>query len=471
MIKRSLQLMICAAMMVFGGVPSALARPTRIAMTKVSGDANGVGRAVAEAIDDGSLVIVPAQRVARALERLKLDDQQLATGDISRLADELEVDAVIRGAYDRKTRKMRFTIFAGGKKGKPFAVVVRNPQSTKFRTLVHDTVMTRLATMVSESSKRRLSAPAKDDPAPSPSTKLMADPPVRDDPAPPTKLMADPPDTGLRKLSSAREPADAETVTVAAVDHGPRSANLAVARADLGLSVMARNLQFDATGNGPPRYRNGPVPGARFEGEVYPFALNDASSSLAGLGIAADIDQTIGLSVPDAAGNRLKTTERHYAIGVRYRIAFGDTPTSTTLTLGAGYAARQFAIDRASSMLDVPDVGYQLVDPGAALRLPLGPRFAVTLAGRGLIALSAGAIQRSDQYGGTQLYGATASAGLEVRFGDSIVLRVAGEATELLLKFSGNGALANRDADASTIEVRGATDRYLGGAATLAIVY
>jgi hypothetical protein len=470
MIKRSLQLMICAAMVV-GGLPSALARPTRIAMTKVSGDASGVGRAVAEAIDDGSLVIVPAPRVARALERLKLDDQQLSDGDIGRLADELEVDAVIRGAYDRKTRKMRFTIFAGGKKAKPFAVVVRNPQSTKFRTLIHDTVMTRLATLVSESSKRKLSAPSKDEPAPQ--TKLMADPPDSAPAPAPAKLMADPPDSGLRKLGS--EPAE-PAVTEAALDHsGPRSANLAVGRADLGVSVMARNFQYDATttSNGPPRYRNGPVPGARFEGEVYPFALNDASSSLAGLGIAADLDQTIALSVPDAAGNRLKTTERHYAIGLRYRLAFGDAPTRTTLTLGAGYAARQFAVDRASSMstLDLPDVGYQLVDPGAALRLPLGPRLAVTLAGRGLIALSAGAIQRADQYGGTQLYGATASAGLEILFGDTIALRIAGEATELLLKFSGNGALANRDSDASTIEVRGATDRYLGGAATLAIVY
>jgi hypothetical protein len=143
MVRRALQLMICAAVLAGpGAVPSALARPPRIALTRIVGDASGVGTVVAEALDDGSLVIVPALRVDRAITRLGLE--RLGDRDVVRLADELEVDAVIQGAFDRKTRKLRFAIFAKGKKGKPFAVAVRNARCDMFRALVHYTVMARL---------------------------------------------------------------------------------------------------------------------------------------------------------------------------------------------------------------------------------------------------------------------------------------------------------------------------------------
>jgi hypothetical protein len=260
-----------------------------------------------------------------------------------------------------------------------------------------------------------------------------------------------------------------------------RSANLVAVRAEIGVSTTARDLSFESTSaaNAPAHYRNAPVPGARFEGELYPFALGDSQGWLTGLGIAGELDQTLGLGVPspDMAGTRLPITERRYAIGLRYRIAFGDTPTSPTLTIGAGYGARTFVVDRSGLMsgagsLDVPDVDYRLLDPGVAFRLPLGAWIAVTLAGRALVVTDAGPIQRNDQYGATQLLGGTAAAGVEVLLGNRVAVRIAGEATALQLQFSGNGALANnRDNDPSTIEVRSATDRYLGGAATLVILY
>jgi hypothetical protein len=46
------------------------------------------------------------------------------------------------------------------------------------------------------------------------------------------------------------------------------------------------------------------------------------------------------------------------------------------------------------------------------------------------------------------------------------------EGTQLGLTFAGTGKLATgRDGDPTTMDVKGATDRYYGGAATLAVMY
>src|SRR5262249_20832252 len=187
---------------------------------------------------------------------------------------------------------------------------------------------------------------------------------------------------------------------------GPsHSPNLAAVRIDLGGSAAGRRPHVAATSPtiAPKPYTNAPVPGARFAAEVYPLAFGDPSSLLAGLGLAAEYDQTISLTLraSEEMTVPLKATERHYSVGARFRLAFGHRPTSPTLTIGAGYAARRFTVDRSQLMsagsLDLPDVDYRMFAPGLAFRLPLGSRVAFTLAGQGLIVTSAGPVQRSDQ--------------------------------------------------------------------------
>jgi hypothetical protein len=66
----------------------------------------------------------------------------------------------------------------------------------------------------------------------------------------------------------------------------------------------------------------------------------------------------------------------------------------------------------------------------------------------------------------------SASAGIELLLGERLALRIAAEVTQLGLSFSGNGMLAtSRDGDPSIVDVRGATDRYDGGVATVAVMY
>ena len=554
---RSLRLLMllgltAAAIAVALPVAPAFARPTKVALTQITGDTTGLGKTVAGALEEGELEVVAGKQVTRAIDRLGLTGA-LGDRDLAKLADELEVDAVVKGAFDRRVHRLRFTVFAGGKQGKPFSLPVGNAGSDKFRQLVRTTVEARVAQAVPKRRARPAGseavagddAPARhkgkqaDEAAAAPPARhkgKQADEVAEQDPAARPRARkadevadaaeparprhkagdadatepdrrkartdaADSADEPTRPGKAARAsdddaPAAAGPKVAARDDDDPapgahaqaepaapataHSANLAALRVEIGGSMAGRSLRFDTRSfAGSPRsYRNAPVPGARAGGELYPVALIAPTSWLAGFGVAADYDRTLSLTL--RASNEmtvpLAITERHSSFGVRYRLAFGHAPTSPTLTLGAGYGARRFAVDRSglqsASSLDLPDVDYRMFDPGVAFRLPLGGHVAVTLAGQGLLVTSTGPIQRADQYGAARVLGGTASAGVELRVNERLAIRVAAEATQLSLAFSGNGMLAtSRDGDPSTVDVRGATDRYYGGVATAAVTY
>ena len=567
---RSLRLMVCTAIAVLTASLPALARPTKVALTQIDGDKTGLWMAMEDALDDSSLDLVSTRRVMRLAERLELDED-LDDLAVMSLATELGLDAIIQGVFDPHTRKLRFTIFVNGKKGKPFNVQASDAGTDGFRKRVHAIMIAKLTAAMqvddpakggnAASNDRRSKKARKadvaddavqitDDDDDSPTkTKETKETKVAKDAKEPKehskpKEIKEAKEPKAKEIQDAKEPKDAkeheDTEPVVEPDdaasqqapHAPTAAatapaakpddasepakgdapppaakqvaegddesvprararfepsqpathgaNRAAVRVDLGASVSAHDLRFETTAfdNAPRPYKNAPAPGARLEAELYPFATYNPNHWLAGIGVAGDFDQTVALTMraPAAMSVPLKITERHYSFGLRYRLAFGHTPTSPTLTIGGGYGGRTFAVDRTGLMtgssLDLPDVDYTLFDPGLAFRLPLGERFALTLGGRALLVTSTGQIQRADQYGKANIFGGAATAGLEAMFGNHIAFRVAAEATQLAFKFAGTGQLANnRDGNAATIDVRGATDRYLGGAATLAVLY
>jgi hypothetical protein len=550
---------------------------------------------VAAALEDTELEVVPGGQVARAMERLGLDEA-LGDRDLGKLCMELEVDAVVKGVFDRRGQRLRFTIFADGKKAKLFNIKIASPGAARFRKVVRDSMLAHLAAAVPERAKaahdrakaevaddeiadgdrraKKKSRAGSDDEAaadPRPAKKKKAaaddetaeadrpakkksragseddaaetDRPAKkkrvaaadeaaDDARPAKKKKAaaedetaeadrpakkkrvaaaddqpankkaaaedeaaadDKPRAASSKRDAARdedppgatrprdEPAgsddDAASVQIARLPTA-RSASRAAARLDLGASMVGRSLKFDATGPAvaPAAYSNVPVPGARVAAEIYPLVLRDPTSLLAGIGLAAEYDQTMALTLraSDEMTVPLTTTERHYSVGARFRLALGHADDPPTLTAGVGYSARTFMVDRSHLMspgsLDLPDVDYRMFDPGVSFRLPLG-RFAVTVGAQALLVTSAGPIQRADQYGAASVLGGTVQAGVEFVFG-RFVARLAGEATQLSLSFAGGGTLsADRDGNSSTVDVRGATDRYYGGVATLGVIY
>jgi hypothetical protein len=113
-----------------------------------------------------------------------------------------------------------------------------------------------------------------------------------------------------------------------------------------------------------------------------------------------------------------------------------------------------------------------MIDPSLMVRVPLGKRVALFAGGRGLLMLSAGPIANADQYGRAHILGGTATAGFEIGLASHVALRLAGEGTQIDMKFYGQGMLASGlDGDPGTIDVQRARDRYYGGDATIAVTY
>jgi hypothetical protein len=239
------------------------------------------------------------------------------------------------------------------------------------------------------------------------------------------------------------------------------------------LTFTSRN--FDQKPNG---YKNSPVPGARFEGELYPFALSNPKGAAAGLGFAGDYDKTISLALQSTAqpGTKFPVNEQHWSVGLRYRVPFGSKGTSPTLTLGASYGMRTFKVDRsalqAGNVIDLPDVNYVGFMPGLEFRIPVAGSAAVFFGGRAILVTAAGDIQSNSQYGQAKITGGEGAAGIDILFGGRFALRLAGELAQLGYAFTGSGLMTkNRDGDPTTKDVGGAADRYLGGAATFAVLY
>ena len=267
-------------------------------------------------------------------------------------------------------------------------------------------------------------------------------------------------------------------------DAAMHAANRVAVRVDAGLSVTGRSLtwntkQFTEGMGNPKPYSNSPVPGARVEGTIYPLALSNPSGPAAGLGFAGMYDKTISLGLHNALmpTTTYNADEFRWAIGARYRLVFGKSATSPSLTVGLDYGHRQFKVTNRPAadtgiVIDIPDVEYVGVTPTVELRVPLAPAVALVAGGGSLLAFRAGAIQNPEQYGQAKVTEFEAMGGLDVIISRRIALRFTGEFAVYGFAFVGNGTLSYaRDGDPSNIDVGGASDRYIGGAATLAVLY
>ncbi len=286
---------------------------------------------------------------------------------------------------------------------------------------------------------------------------------MRDDDSPDDRDDRDDRDDGITARASRRE---GRPLLAAIVEAGP--------------SVTGRSLTFATRGNfaqAPDGYTGPYVPGARVAGAIYPLAFTKAGGAAAGLGLDFEYDQTLSLTTRTsaAADIALPTTQKHWVVGARYRIAFGQRATSPSVTLGAGYGRRVFIVDRsglpAGIDLDLPDVDYRFIAPSVGLRLPVG-RVTLTADGRALLFRKAGAIQNPDQYGGAKVTGGDAQIGLEVAVTSRVMVHLSGYGTIIGFDFVGNGAAStSRDDDPTTQDVGGARDQYVGGAIALGVAY
>lgn len=454
-----------------------------VAVAKVDGDRDGsVTAAVVSALDREFKVISP-KAVERSAEQMDvaIDERQAP-----RLIADLEADALVLGSVEKTAegQKLQLRVFPLGarKSRSAWIIYAGRPKAEKVQTGVRTAVATILAAAQAES--------AKSDPDEPPPGRAQQE---RDDEDPLGRGKVFRPVTGRPGKSRFAERTGAEATDapkaaprddgarlddeVPEVDVGLGAEELAAkralawpARVSAGPSVSNRSLEFNhrVFDEAPKDYKGkGVVPGVRVQGEVYPLGFS-SQGALASLGVGFKLDHTFGLKIT-TNGMRYGTVVRNYGVDLRYRL--GGKRTTPSLTLAAGYARRTFMVARGTATVDLPDVDYQMLAPGVGFRLPMG---AVAFFGdvRALLVTSAGAIEKSNSYGPATITAFEAEAGLEITLNRRLALRLAGDLAFLGYAFKGTGALANsRDQDATTKDVGGAADRYMGGALTVAVSY
>jgi hypothetical protein len=445
------------------------------------------------------------------------------------------------------SKTLKFRLYVHKKMAKGFTVSFKDAKSEKFRSLLHDKILDKIGVAASgeaddERPARKKKAgddddetlAARSDKKDKKSKKARADDEEEarprkakaddDDEAKPRKAKADDDDARPRKAKLSdddAQPSDDDARPArrraAADDDAPRrskkkvaasedgdvdeveggisasaeplhTANRAAVRLDVGVSVLQRSFKFNSRAF--PQKPNGPslppVPGARLEAELYPLAFSNPRSAAAGLGLGVDYDRTLklNLTATNMMGSQtVAVKQSNYSIGARYRLAFGKTETSPTLTLGAGYGKRLFSPQTQNlgmtspSLLgniarDTPTTQYTVIDPGLTFRLPVTRMVAFSLGGRGMIITNAGPIQNVTSYGRAKVLGFEGSAAIDIVLGNRFALRFAGEFAQVGFQFLNVGALSNNlDNDPTTPDVGGLADRSIGGSATLAVIY
>jgi hypothetical protein len=141
---RALALICCAAS--FLASHAASAKPSRVALTQIEGDATGdVHDAVAEALEGKELSLIASREVNRAVDKLG-DLPDLTEKDFKKLASELDADAIVAGKLDKvgTARTLKFRLFVHKKMAKGFTVSFKDAKSEKFRTMLHDKILDKI---------------------------------------------------------------------------------------------------------------------------------------------------------------------------------------------------------------------------------------------------------------------------------------------------------------------------------------
>ncbi len=475
---------------------SADAKP-KIALTAIDGDASGsVGDAVTEALDGDELTVISQRTVNKAVDKLGLDSE-MTEKQAKKLSTEVEADAVVIATLGKSgaNKTLQFKLFINGKKARGFKVTYNNAKSDRFRAKLRDKFVTKIAGETTSDDEGKPKKKGKgesegdeEDPLGGKGKKAKAASEDEEDKPKKAKKSDDdeedeePKKKKKKKVASADdEDEDDPEVSVRASSSPRHSANRVAARIDVGVSVKNRQLTYNNRANfpeGPKPFKNAPVPGARFEAELYPLAFANPKSIAAGLGFAAEYDKTISLTLRTSAEPAVpvKANQQSYSVGARLRFVLGSTATSPSITLGAGYGKRRFTTDKSGlqmqSSLDVPDTNYTTIDPGLSIRIPFIPQLALTFGGRALIITNAGPIQQPTSYGRAKVFGAWAQAGFDIVLGNRFAIRIVGEFQQVGFAFTGTGDMArNRDMDPDTKDVGGMSDRSIGGSATLAVLY
>ena len=494
----------CLAVLGFAATASAA---PKVALPAIEGDITGDLRDdVAAALDGDQLTVLGEKEVNRVYDRLQLENlSELSEKQAKKLSTDLEADAVVTAVLAKKgkAKTLKFRLFVKGKKQKGFTVQFKNAKSNKFKTALRNKLVDRLSgeepvvakksvdeedEPVAKKRKAAKSSEDEEDPNPKKKKEVASKDSTDTEKAEPSEDEDDQPKKKKKKKSASRDDEDIEETAIEKRMEPAHTANRAAARADVGASFGNRSLVFTKRSNfpeGPKPFRSSPVPGVRFNGELYPFAFVNPDSILSGFGVAGMYDKTLILNLGTTAEPNVKVPvdQTAWSVGGRFRFAFGKRATSPTVTAGVDIGRRRWKADRTKLMdrtslnglgsLDLPDTNYAFTAPGLSFRIPIGAMIALVGNGEAMFVSKAGPIQKAESYGKAKIFGFSTGGGLELIIAKRFVVHAGFEFTQFGYTFVGTGGmLANsRDMDPMSKDIGGATDRSIGGVATLGFVY
>jgi hypothetical protein len=247
-----------------------------------------------------------------------------------------------------------------------------------------------------------------------------------------------------------------------------------------GLSFNARRMKFTykpALENHPPPYNGVPVAGLILDVTVFPLAITHKNKSmLKNIGLTAMYDKVLLInskSDPDGPGGNapvtLPTSQSRWSVGAVFRY-----PVNKNFTAGAAleYGKQSFTIQGAMGIAPgIPNTAYTAIAPTLFARLTLG-KLIVGVDATYLAISKAGQIENNDQYGKASKNGFEGQLSVDYMLKKFLFARVAFRGETIGFTFGDTAAmLTNRDGDATTKDVYGASDRYFGGIATVGYLY
>ena len=426
----------------------ALAKPT-IAVAPIEGDSgNKVADVIAEVAGEEARVIGP-DKTEKARDKLGMSSE-LDRKDLTKLRSKLDADFIISGKLEKdgKTRTLELGVTAKGRKTQTFTLTFKNADSDKFKRELREELAKRTSSGGGEpedDEPKRLSSNDDDD----------------DDKAKKKKKKKR---RGGDDDDDEEEDDDGDGPGVKQKRHPVTQVAL---RVWAGASFGRRTLTNDSSATNKPPSVGTAAPSGRIEGEIYPAAFSTLKGAAAGIGVFGRYERAFGVKInvplePDDSA----IAQANFTVGARYRIAFG----SSTIALGVAYAGRQYIADRSvldmPSQLDMPDVKYKAVAPGAIARFPVTPTIGAFVGADVLLMMSTGAIQKSEQYGPADIIGFELEGGLDVAFGVNYGLHLAADFSQIGFKFA-----AKPGTMAAVRGVSAATDRTYSVLAAFAVMY
>jgi hypothetical protein len=276
-------------------------------------------------------------------------------------------------------------------------------------------------------------------------------------------------DDGNPAEADAEADTDPPLEAAAALSPGERAVDAVV-----GLSVTMRRMSFAVTQAlraTPPGYKGIPVAGAVIDATVYPLALGHTrGDQLKNLGIELIYDRVLKLSSQDPMTRKVYSTiEQRFALHAVFRHTLGHSATPPVVLGTLGFVRQSFNI---LGEVDIPDVKYSILAPGAGIRFPLSAKLTLGADAKLLAILGTGQIGDPDKYGAASVLGFEGSAGADYQITPRIFARAALRIETIGFTFKGTGEQTNRrDGMPMSQDVFGARDTYFGGTATVGYLY